>query len=175
MQKIRTVKPSVAAGTLVACDDAPVWPSQEAEEGDLCAVCPGSEQQPVALRSESADGTFGKVGKMPAWSWDRVQSWAFPGCCNGCTSPWQGCIYNSTDYEHFAQFDVVLFQNNNLSQYGNGSWVGNDEHYSVVAGRGIKKAGGASKPAMPYIQWCTTSHRTLIPRPQKHTQETQAH
>ena len=48
MQRIRTVKPSVAAGTLVACDDAPVWPSQEAEEADLCAVCPdGGEQQPL--------------------------------------------------------------------------------------------------------------------------------
>lgn len=99
---------------------------------------------------------------MPAWSWDRVQSWAFPGCCNGCTSPWQGCIYNQTDYEQFAQFDVVLFQNNNLSQYENGSWVGNDEYYSVVAGRGIKKAGGARhKPAMPYIQWCAQTFAAL--------------
>ena len=90
---------------------------------------------------------------MPAWSYERVQSWAFPGCCHGCTSPWQGCVYAPQDYAHYAQFDVVLFQNNNLSQYANGSWVGNDESWSQIAGEGIKAAGGAAKPAMPYIQW----------------------
>lgn len=58
---------------------------------------------------------------MPAWTWDRVQSWTFPGCCNGCSPAWKGCVYTAADFQLYAKFDVVLFQNNNLSQYANGS------------------------------------------------------
>ena len=89
---------------------------------------------------------------LPPWSWDRMHTWCFPGCdpSDGTCSPPR---YSAAEAAHYARFDLVLFQGQNYTQRGNGSWNPTEEAESVLAAKTIRKAGGAAKPTFPYIQF----------------------